>query len=75
MEGCYRRLWASCLSTAIMDAHRYFRKSKRGRAADDEQAVEWILSDSPREGGFIWVCDVLDLDQDFVRNGVFSKRG
>lgn len=34
-------------------------------------ALEWILPDRKSPGGFLWACDVLDINPDRVRAEFF----
>lgn len=56
-----RQLWAQLMITTLDD---YNRGSPHNRRA----ARHWLYDDSPRRFGFIWVCNVLDLDPEAVRD-------
>lgn len=73
----YERLWSAVLHQAILDVGRYYagQKVKNGTPSDGMRAVDWMLSESTGVGSLIWVCDILDLHPDTVRNSVFSKHG
>jgi len=61
--ACLRQMWAQMLLVALDDL-------KRGSDFDRRTARRWIFDESPRRFGFVWVCGVLDLDPDAVRERV-----
>ena len=72
-ERAYRRVWAAVMVLTVNDARDYLHKPQRTKKHTGPEAMSWILSDSPRAGGFVWACDILDVDPDFVRYKVARK--
>ena len=44
------------------------------QAVEDED-LEWIRDDSRRPFGFIWICEALDLDAEYMRDGCLDRLG
>lgn len=77
----YLALWAAVMVAAIRDARTYLKRNKLRslptgvEIIDDEgSAVRWIVSDSTRVGGFVWVCSILDHDPERVRSRITLAR-
>lgn len=73
-EG-HKRLFATVLSLAIGDIRRYASTHDLPElipelvsTRDASTAVAWVASNDTRPGGFLWVCDVLELNPEFVRS-------
>jgi hypothetical protein len=39
-----------------------------------QKTQRWVLSESHREGSFLWFCDEFDLDASAVRRAIKEKR-
>lgn len=81
MTGEYRDLWAAMLSLATNDIRLHARRHEIDlsrpeeiKGADAASAAEWIMSDSLRLGGFLWVCDVLGLNPVRARSKVLERK-
>jgi hypothetical protein len=77
----YKALWASALLLAIRDTRKHLRKHRTTTIpdgmnipGDEGDAIRWITSDSPRPGGFIWVCSMLEHDPTWVRDRIRMPR-
>lgn len=75
----YARLWATVLHLSVNDIRLYARKHEvdmddveaiGGR--DARGAAAWIMSDETRGGGFLWVCDLLEINPEFARSKVLD---
>ena len=60
-----KSLWLAVLTEAVCLATR--RLTTQVTARHRDEAKEWIAADGTAIGSFRWVCDVLDLDADWVR--------
>lgn len=58
-----KKLCAAVLHTALVDLHAK-------KAILKELAEEWIDGDSFRPYSFLWVCEVLDMDAEQIREGI-----
>lgn len=66
-----RHLWAAVLRQAITDL-REERLAGRGGLTplDACPSWPWFASDSPRIGGFVWVCCQFDVDPPRARKAI-----
>jgi hypothetical protein len=64
-----RQLWASVISQAICDI------DVRGDRSSRVDALRWIGSNKTHPQSFIWICDMLDLDEDRIRMMVMTRAG
>ena len=64
-------LWTQVILQAIYDLDR--RTSLTSRSAQDS-AREWFASESDAVGSFIWTCDLIDLDPNFIRSQLTKKQ-
>jgi hypothetical protein len=72
-----RELWAAVLKQAIEDArhgpsqsecmHLAFYEMEQFRRDVRAAAEDWIADDVNEPRRFLWVCDVLGLDPEYVR--------
>lgn len=58
----YYQLWAAVLKQAVLDI-----KKRSQSHTDYISAYEWMMSKEHYPGTFIWVCDLLNLDPEFVK--------
>lgn len=78
----YIRLWAMVMALAVKDARNYIRRNKLhqmphpGSIASSEiaSAFIWLLSEERYPGGFLWACDLFDLNPQFVREQLLKAR-
>ena len=66
-EGCFRRLWAAVIIQAADDLNR----------RDKRKSVHFWLSPKNFErgiGSFAWVCQALDLDPEWTRRAMRTKK-
>lgn len=78
-ENC-RLLWVAVLTLAIDDATGNRRRDCGDHARNEAfkvnhatRAIAWFTSAAVSPGSFRWVCAVLDLDPDRVRNLLHKK--
>ncbi len=75
-----QRLWAAVLDNAVMsleqrgifDYGKYGNIRLQKRKARDE-SLTWLQSDLTTPGSFIFICDTLDINPDFLRARLFKK--
>ncbi len=75
-----QRLWAAVLDNAVrgLEQRGIFNSGKRNnirhqkRKARDE-SFTWLQSDRITPGSFIFICDTLDINPDFLRARLFKK--
>ena len=69
-------LWKEVLKKALKDAKQGpdDREVKDYVFCTKENAKDWINSASESPGGFIWVCELLDLSPSAVRREIFGRR-
>lgn len=72
----YRRLWIAVLEgcQADLDLSRGIRAASTLNVPNGEREREWLTSRDHQPGSFWWVCDVLDLDQEAVREALLYPR-
>lgn len=77
----YKALWASVLLLAIRDTRKHLRKHRTTIIpdgamieGDEGDAIRWIMNDSRRPGGFLWVCSMLEHDPVWVRDRIRFPR-
>ena len=51
----------------------YLPGAKRDRRRLGEEVYDWFMSDAVFIGSFVWVCDVLSLDVEFIRSGILRN--
>lgn len=65
-EG-YTRLWAAVLEQAIKDVQGDARARKgKVKSIFSEGAWTWFNSESQEIGSFLWTCNMLGLEPDFI---------
>ncbi len=75
-----QRLWAAVLANAVMSLEqrgifnygKYCNIRLQKRKARDE-SLTWLKSDLTTPGSFIFICDTLDINPDFLRARLFKK--
>jgi hypothetical protein len=61
--------------SATFAARVQLAKLDEVEAVDQWQKTQrWVLSESHREGSFLWFCDEFDLDASAVRRAIKEKR-
>lgn len=80
-EAPYKALWASVLLMTIRDVRKHLKRTRSveipsGIAVIGEtgESIRWLIDDSPRVGGFLWVCSVLEYDPKWVRDHIRRPR-
>lgn len=80
-QDCCKALFASVLLVSIKDIRLYLRRHKLTSmpdgmevAGESGEALRWFASTSTRPGGFLWVCSILDLEPDLVRETISRPR-
>jgi hypothetical protein len=63
-------LWTQVILQAINDLHG--RTSLTPGSAKDS-AREWFASDSDSVGSFIWTCQIINVDPNFIRSRLAKK--
>lgn len=71
----YVRLWAAVMAQAVSDVRTAVKRGRLRTIPDPSQvddsemrgAICWIISDDKRPGGFLWCCDLFDMNPDYVR--------
>jgi hypothetical protein len=64
-------LWTQVIVQAINDLDG--QTSLTPGSAQDS-ARQWFASASDRVGSFIWTCQIIDVDPDFIRSGLAKKQ-
>jgi len=65
-EG-YTRLWAAVLEQAIKDVQGDARAHKgKVRSIFSDGAWTWFRSESQEIGSFLWTCNMLGFEPDFI---------
>jgi len=65
-QQSYRDLWASVLTIAAQDLAKRSRRN---------YALDWLNGDVVAPGSFAWVCRILDLDAEAVRQKMLDGKG
>lgn len=68
-------VWWAVLDLAVKDARRegycnYYQAQNYERIK--QNAIAWFKSESKEMCSFLWICEVLDLNPDKVREGVLN---
>lgn len=81
----YARVWVAVLTQAIKDIKPGLDGIRWNKShlpnhnliqdAKSRSAAVWMLSTNTSPCSFLWVCDVLGYDPDFVRSKVATYRG
>ena len=75
-----QRLWAAVLDNAVMsleqrgifDYRKYCNVRHQKRELRDE-SLSWLKSDLTTPGSFIFICDTLHMNPDFLRARLLKK--
>ncbi len=74
-----QRLWAAVLDNAVMSLEQrgifsYGKGNiKRQKRTLRNESLTWLQSDLTTPGSFIFICDTLDINPDFLRARLFKK--
>ncbi|UCF82980.1 MAG: hypothetical protein JSV50_17610 [Desulfobacteraceae bacterium] len=67
MAEAYKRLWAAVLEQAIKDVQGDERAHRgKVRSIFSEGAWAWFRSESQEVGSFLWTCNMLGFEPDFI---------
>ncbi len=75
-----QRLWAAVLDNAVMSLEqrgifsygkKYNVRHQKRKLRDE--SLTWLQSDLTTLGSFIFICDTLDINPDFLRARLFKK--
>jgi hypothetical protein len=78
----YRNLWAEVLRIAVEDATGNVAALQGGDAYHDRDQVRalitdraraWLSSDDRLVGSFLWICGLLELNAEAVREAIEAK--
>ena len=73
-----RTLWCAVIAQAIHDYHKdpSVNKAKKGILGWYKRQAAWWLfeSQSSEIGSFLWICDQLKLNPDYVRKGAKENK-
>jgi hypothetical protein len=64
---------------AVFASRVQFAKKTVEEALEDARkehrnVLDWVRSNSTKEGSFCWYCDIFDLEADAVRRAIKEKR-
>lgn len=62
-----KRVFWAILAQALKDVRS---SCKWGNKADREDALRWFYSDALYERSFVWICDALGIDPEWVRSAI-----
>lgn len=66
----YRALWVAVLERWRADCFTANHRLTGARRVVDDQDHAWLNSAEVYPGSFAWICEVLNCDPDYVRQGV-----
>ena len=72
-QRAHRRLWAAALKVGLDDAAHEFKQYSLQKDREHPRdmlsypTLFWMYSDDSHAGSFQWMCDVLDMNHEFVR--------
>lgn len=69
----HRALWASVLKVAVDDIINCTVNKRTSRVLFSDKAIGWVWRtdmDASKHGSFCWVCSMLDMDPDRVRQAI-----
>jgi hypothetical protein len=74
----YRLLWASVIYVAFIDLKPRNVKSESAKA--DARRVRgaahaWIFSSNREPQSFLWICECLDIDPEYLRSMATTREG
>jgi len=64
----YSQLWMAVLQKAVADA------TSPATPAEASEISEWLRSYNASPGSLIWICDILGIDAEAVREEVFNRK-
>lgn len=76
----HRLLWAILQRTYLDLNYQGFQfqgEEKRGYLVlkhHRREALQWVISDTMDQWGFVWICDILDLNIENVRLAMLKGR-
>lgn len=65
-----KQMWASVMWQALVDAVRLSVAVRPIARFWHQDALEWFADDADGVGSFCWICDLMGLDPERVRQGV-----
>ena len=63
-------LWTEVILLALDDLNRRTRFSSR---SDQRSAKQWLDSDAEEIGSFVWACQAINVDPNFIRAHLTNK--
>jgi len=73
MTENYKKLWFKVLRQAIEDAQKSWMESGVYSKRIAEGARQWFISSNQGVCSFRWICNVLDLEPEYVRRFILNK--
>ena len=74
----YRLLWASVIYVAFIDLKPRNVKSESAKADARrvrDAAYAWIFSSNRKPQSFLWICECLDIDPEYLRSMATTREG
>jgi len=65
--------WANVLERRFIAAAQSEEEYAAGARTAHRNALKWMTNNSKIKGGFLWVCDALNLEPDAVRRAMREK--
>lgn len=74
----YKALWAACLLQVIEDCWLSSNTKDKRKNAENESLRDnarfYVNDMGNKEGGFVWICDIFDLDPVQTSNKILYQR-
>ena len=74
-----QQLWAAVLDNAVLSleqrgCYNYGRGNRdHQKRTHQHESLTWLKSDNTAPGGFLFICDALCIDPDFLRARLLKK--
>ncbi len=65
---------AAIFASRVSLAKRTSAEAASEAITEHAKAVEWVKSNSKKEGSFLWFCDEFDLEPSAVRREIEKRR-
>lgn len=69
-----KKMWAAVLVLAINDLIKPICVEKKNIDRVKSETGDWFQSQQEGIGSLLWICDVLEISSDYVRNSIAALK-
>ena len=69
-----RETLAAVFASRVAFAKKSVEEALEETRKEHRNVLDWVRSNSMKEGSFCWYCDVFDLEADAVRRAIKEKK-